>query len=390
VKSNNTNILLWILTTLFGLISCSVAIKTDKMDGEFPGIKNIIADGELTQVIFVHGMGKSEIGFSSHIREGLVNTLKLKSNGAPNLFKIHPEKVAPGYAYLQTWEYMNSQNKTIRFYELTWSPITRELKERTFSADAELDAYRQNLNAALKDFVNDYLSDPFLYIGKYGVSIRSVVTQTICHVMADTNKVKLKKVATCDQHPITKNTQRLSGGIAIVSHSLGSKLIYDSLYNLASTSEKLPQARSFITRIQSVYMMANQITFLELAHASSKKELESVRDNSMQQFIKIRSRLPSKGVLKPVHIVAFTDPDDMLSYPLPQGYCKGNGKSVYIRCVNVLINNNNQSLFGQIANPVYAHTGYRKNRRVIAMISCGSDKIKEKDCYKNAGVLTSR
>lgn len=387
-KRTIKNILIFALI-LSGLAACSVVIRTDRVDGNFPGIKNIMAEGDLTQVIFVHGMGNSKIGFSSHIRRGVINTLKLRINGTPTLFKIHPENTKNGYAYLKTWEYRTSNNKIIRFYELTWSPITRELKERTFSADAELDAYRQNLNAALKEFVNNYLSDPFLYIGKYGVGIRSVVSQAICHVMSDTHKTRLKSVATCSTRALQKNEKVLSGGIAIVSHSLGSKLMYDALYNVALSSGKLPQARSFIGRIRSVYMMANQITFLELAHASSRKKLEQVRDNSMQQFIKVRSRLV-KGKFKPVHIVAFTDPDDMLSYPLPQGYCTGNGKSTHIQCVNVLINNNNESLFGQLANPINAHTGYEKNPRVIGMISCGSDRENEKDCYKNAGVDQSK
>jgi hypothetical protein len=76
----------------------------------------------------------------------------------------------------------------------------------------------------------------------------------------------------------------------------------------------------------------------------------------------------------PIHIVAFTDPNDMLSYPLPEGYCKKYSSSKSARCTNVLVSNNASSLFGQISNPVTAHTSYDSNKAVIRLIACGTNQ----------------
>ena len=104
----------------------------------------------------------------------------------------------------------------------------------------------------------------------------------------------------------------------------------------------------------------------------------------MQEFIRVRSSIVKNKNMTDVYIVAFTDPDDMLSYPLPEAYCKADTSEVHIHCINVFINNNPNSLFGQISNPVTAHTGYKRNTAVIAMISCGSNPKKEAGCFKNA------
>lgn len=372
-----------LLLVMLGSSACSVPIKTEVMDGQFPGIKRITSSENLAQIMIVHGMGDHKVGYSSHIRSGLIQTLGLQKDGDPVLFKIQAEGDVSGYAYLKIWQYRYSGEKIVRMYELTWSPITREIKEITFADDVELNIYRQNLNSTIKQFVNSYLSDPIMYTGKYGKPIRSVFEKAICNIMLDTGEKRIRKISACTRKEDAGRVQ-IPGGVAIISHSLGSKIVYDTLYQIAKNSDKYWLAQEFIGRIRSVYMMANQISFLELASASSKKLLEQNRKNSMQEFIRVRAGLVRDKSMADVYIVAFTDPDDMLSYPLPQAYCKSESGDVQIHCVNVFINNNLKSLFGQISNPVTAHTGYKRNTRVIAMISCGSNHKAEKECYRNA------
>jgi hypothetical protein len=74
-------------------------------------------------------------------------------------------------------------------------------------------------------------------------------------------------------------------------------------------------------------------------------------------------------------IIAFSDPNDLLSYAIPNGFVE---KYLDSRlCVEVTnININVATIFdgfglGKVANPLDAHVGYDTDDRVIALISKG-------------------
>jgi hypothetical protein len=74
-------------------------------------------------------------------------------------------------------------------------------------------------------------------------------------------------------------------------------------------------------------------------------------------------------------IVAFNDPNDLLSYAIPHDFIE---KYLDSRlCINVTNVNINIAKvidafgLGKIANPLEAHTGYTKDDRVVALIARG-------------------
>jgi len=79
--------------------------------------------------------------------------------------------------------------------------------------------------------------------------------------------------------------------------------------------------------------------------------------------------------VKKTSIIAFSDPNDLLSYAIPQEFEDRNLDSRL--CAEVTNININVAKvidllgFGKFANPLTAHTGYDSDERVVALIAHG-------------------
>src|SRR5882757_2754674 len=62
-----------------------------------------------------------------------------------------------------------------------------------------------------------------------------------------------------------------------------------------------------------------------------------------------------------VQVVAFTDPDDILSFPV-------SNQSYPFKIANVYLSNNHWKIPGVGTNPLTAHVNYDKNEQVIRII----------------------
>jgi len=79
-------------------------------------------------------------------------------------------------------------------------------------------------------------------------------------------------------------------------------------------------------------------------------------------------------MLSEIDIIAFSDPNDMLSYSIPPGFTSRYIDSrLCAKTTNININVAQViDIFGiEIANPVEAHNGYKTDERVIALIADG-------------------
>jgi hypothetical protein len=118
-----------------------------------------------------------------------------------------------------------------------------------------------------------------------------------------------------------------------------------------------------------IFMLSNQLPMLQLG-----KELPEITGKKADfcnvDGSKYRSRLFAE-----TSIVAFSDPNDLLSYAIPQDFTEQYLDSRL--CINVTnININIASVFdafgiGKIANPMEAHVGYSRDDRVVALIANG-------------------
>ena len=93
--------------------------------------------------------------------------------------------------------------------------------------------------------------------------------------------------------------------------------------------------------------------------------------------------------MKKMNIVAFSDPNDILSYPIPTNFAQEYIDSrICPTVVNVSLNvAPEQDVFGtfSFANPALAHNGYIEDDRVITLIANGMHRNRpspliEKSC----------
>ena len=183
---------------------------------------------------------------------------------------------------------------------------------------------------------------------------------------------------------------------ASIVESLGSQLFLDVVNDSFDSNEVW--AKEFLSRTESVFMLSNQIPLLSLAKIEpvkikianavpSDEELRQWRDSPplpadpyvlfepLRRFEKgvVESdRIMDRRRSNPIDVIAFSDPNDLLSYPVPPKAVNPSR----LRVVNVFISiaTTGYSMpFGkpQVVNPLKAHTGYQENQIVRKYLIAG-------------------
>jgi hypothetical protein len=355
----------------------------------FPGIKaDLDKNKGTTKVLFVHGVGDRYPGYTTEFLEKLAKELNLnaRSEGQKNIQLTTPLFPDKSLGNLRITHMLNEQSgKELTFYELTWSEITRQEKALlNFDTSGEYDFRRARINAMLKKFSNDTGPDPIIYLGQSRVSILAAFAQSFCW-MATGEWEELPKSG---KHVCTGLNDTSAGHIAnddyvIISHSLGSRIAIDGMQRiatlLASPQERVPAnqkitlSRKAIEALQSqripIFMLSNQLPMLQLG-----RELPEVAGQEASYCTPEGAHF-KKRMVSQTDIIAFSDPNDLLSYGIPPGFAeKFIDSRLCARITNVNINIAKiMDAFGMtdLANPLEAHIGYDTDDRVIAMIARG-------------------
>ncbi|WP_262967282.1 hypothetical protein [Methylobacter psychrophilus] len=343
-----------------------------------------------TKVLFVHGVGDHTPGYTTQFLEKLAKELNLnvRSEGQKNIDLNTPLFPDTDLGNLRVTHLLNEQNgQELTFYELTWSGITRQEKALlNFDTSGEYDFRRARINGMLKKFSNDTGPDPIIYLGQSRVPILAAYAQSFCW-MATQDWAELPSSG---KHACLglndSNADRIANdNYVIISHSLGSRIVMDGMQRIASllaTPEKhfssdqkakvilSPKA---IAALQSkhipFFMLSNQLPMLQLG-----RELPEVAGQEAS-YCNPDGANYKKRMLKETEIVAFSDPNDLLSYGIPPGFSeKYIDSRLCAKITNVNINIAKvMDAFGMadLANPMQAHVGYDQDDRVIAMIARG-------------------
>ena len=128
-------------------------------------------------------------------------------------------------------------------------------------------------------------------------------------------------------------------------------------------------------------MLANQLPLLQITQPKPKVS------GKIQQYCTPNGSYYNKRVFDKVNIIAFSDPNDLLSYDIPQQFVDEYIDSrICPEVTNVSINVADIiSAFGVgVVNPVTAHTGYDNDNRVIEIIANGTRD------YKNNSALSEQ
>jgi hypothetical protein len=355
----------------------------------FMGIEADLAqkDGK-TKVLFVHGVGDHIPGYTTEFLEKLAKELNLnaRSEGQKNIELNTP--LIPGKALgsLRITHLLNEKTrKELTFYELTWSEITRQEKALLdFDTSGEYDFRRARINGLLKKFSNDTGPDPIIYLGQSRVPILAAYAQSFCW-MATQNWEDLPASGkhSCLSLDDSHASQIAKDNYVIISHSLGSRIVIDGTQRIASmlaapekyqtATQKLVVTSKAVNALQkkhiSMFMLSNQLPMLQLG-----RELPEVAGQETS-YCDANGANYKKRMVSETDIIAFSDPNDLLSYGIPPGFAsKYIDSRLCAQITNVNINIAKvMDAFGMtdLANPMEAHVGYDTDDRVVAMIAKG-------------------
>ena len=146
----------------------------------------------------------------------------------------------------------------------------------------------------------------------------------------------------------------------LVSHSLGSYLIFSALDLQGGPQRVTPsdwesKFEKVLSQTSHAYFLANQVRLLELA------DLDTTENGSLIKHLEHWSRLRAQAHQDPPRIVAWSDPDDLLTWQLPGAdQLKANGPNVNNRPAE-----NATKWFWILESPDKAHSNYEKNKHVI-------------------------
>lgn len=371
-----------------------------------PGPKS---NGDI-KVLMVHGIGTHDPGYSTRLAENLARELKLDVVGrAPKTITLrlpsHEQfkvEVAQGLARGKpgdrngtvTVHSFRSKEDTrkLTFYELTWSEIT-EADKRIINFD-DSGAYsfrRAKLNNDLKQFINNHLPDPLIYLGNAHGNIQAAVTQTLCWMYTrDYEHLPNKTDQACNLEGYAPD-EVSKDSYVFISHSLGSRILTDALQTVTKgfaqkhneISSNLALWRDALRNESvTIFMLSNQLPLLQLGRAVPEVT------NQFADYCTEDGAMRGERVFKRTNIVAFSDPNDILSWTVPPEYEDNNMDSRMCPVlVNVIINIAEvKNVLGiEIAAPGEAHRGYDNDQRVIKLIARGmsdneADPLIKKRC----------
>ncbi|MGA7180364.1 MAG: hypothetical protein WBX11_12355 [Thiobacillaceae bacterium] len=369
------------LTTI--VAACSTPYSSPSFESrppgktDFPGVAALVeaAPNHRVDVLMVHGM-------CTHGRDwadDAVKNLNFALGGTDQIkLDARPVEGTKAVLYQQT---LTVPTGTIRASALVWSPIVAPLKhqlcfDQTKKSDSCVaggfakPAYpyeRASLNAALKGgLLDDCLADAIIYQGKSRDAISEQIQKAIVTASSPSGDAgtptDLFKAAASETTPLV-----------LISESLGSKMALDAIYKLVTSpnADASAAGRQTFDRTTQIFMGANQMPILALAD-QSLEGVEVVRagypsypSDPLAALIAIKSKRPSTLAVPAPHVIAFTDPNDLLSYILVPSK-----QVTSYDVVDVVVSNDN-TYFGFLERPDNAHMGYRQNRTVFKLIACG-------------------
>lgn len=342
--------------------------------------------GHSTKIMMVHGISKHLPGYSARLREQLMRTLaldvleeKVKEIQITSPKYLMPDHTRENLGTLQVYRYTDAIRKhEILFYELTWSPITETRKEIIEYDDASANTYkRAGVNEIMKKFMNSTVPDLLIYMDAKRGQINESVGQSICWMFqGDWDSLPDKGAQYCDL-----NKTDVSGVIAeddffFITHSLGSRITIDTIQNYADTINSngmQPNMKRMTDTIRekemTVFMLANQLPLLQLAHKNP-----AVTDK-LGEYCGPGAPRTGERIIRDLNIVAFSDPNDILSYPVHPHFAQNYMDSrICPDVMNVSLNVAPvRNIFGatNFADPLAAHSNYMADERVIGLIADG-------------------
>jgi len=339
------------------------------------------------KILMVHGIGTHIPGYSTRLQENLARALDLDVvSDRPKQISVQQPLLFPNekLGVVRATHYSSREGtKSLVFYELTWSEISEpEKRVIAYDSSGEYAFRRAQLNQVMKGFVNSHIPDPLIYLGDAREKIQVAVAQAFCSMVAyDWDEVGLNSAETCPFNLLTP--QKLFGDdYVFISHSLGSRIVIDSLQRLAEVTSKegadprlagLTLSQDFIEAMRqkefTLFMFANQLSLLQLG-----RKIPAVT-GQINEYCAEDVETRDQRFVQRLNIIGFSDPNDILSWAVPPNYTHEYMDSRLCPVMdNVIINIAKvDNFFGavEVANPAAAHADYEADKRVISLVAHG-------------------
>jgi hypothetical protein len=328
------------------------------------------------KVLMVHGVGDHLPGYSTQFVEKLAKELDLPVMAAQYKNITLTSRIDSGknLGNLRINRLLSKdRSKELLFYELTWSVITAKQKEvLAYDNSGEYSFRRAEVNNLLKKFSNDTGPDPIIYLGESREDILVSFGQSFCWMTkSNWNDLPDDVMQACSFNDDSAAANMLIDQYAFISHSLGSRITIDGMQRIASLLDRRDAdfGRALKNKEIPIYMMSNQLPMLQLG-----RKMPDV-SNQKAAYCQANGEKYSQRMVAKTPIIAFSDPNDLLSYAIPHGFVE---KYLDSRlCIDVTnVNINVATIFdafglGKLANPLDAHVGYDTDDRVVALIAKG-------------------
>lgn len=335
------------------LVGCSsMPYRPAQADGAFPGLVDFVASapGRSVDVLLVHGMCTHDVRWVDETVAQLSSALRAQTQAAPT-----PHAAAPVEGIQIVERTIALRQGELRIKALVWSPLTTPLKHQLdYDHSDRLPAVRAKFNARAKDLLmDDCIPDALIYQGVSRDAMQQRMAQAILR-------------ATEGAAP--------EAPLLVLSASLGSKILFDTLLRMDAAAQRT------IDRLAYLVMAANQIPLLALADqqavapgpgATSTLSAASAAPSgdSLQALLRKRRAAATQRTARKLTLVAFSDPNDLLTYTLERERYAPLGVDV----VNVLVSNA-PTWFGLLERPDHAHGNYLLNPDVARMAACGQPR----------------
>lgn len=238
------------------------------------------------------------------------------------------------------------------------------------------------LNRDLKNTILDWgVPDSFMAVG----ALRPLFCEAMRQLLVKSSRFHADPSKTNDWERNVGNPQEDDREYIVVSHSLGSYLVFSTL-NLGGldqpstgqsglTIEEDAAARYILERTSLVYFFANQLVLLESANEESPQPATALGVQAKpspgalskrlaawaglrERYRQQRNLRKQPGTVAPPQVIAWSDPSDLLTWNVPaiEGIKVDN---VYVR---------NSWWHWLIAAPTTAHLGYASNKTVLRVM----------------------
>lgn len=372
-----------VAATSLALAAVAAGCASPQIDHPFDGLQSLAPasgaseDNDPPRLFIIHGITTQPDSYADLLVAGLASRLASPHEVVHDQHYSVAGAVGFGGAdvdiNVRTYHLYDGPQETLRVSALNWSPLTASIKQHQFRRDDEMS--RALINGEIKTSVlNDGLSDATLYLGAYQTVMRRGVMIGLCAF--------LDGVFANDQcNPISTS----HASVALISESLGSYMLFDAIEALDRSNANSPAGEPLFRRLRQFYMFANQIPLLELAElkphpGAPETAALSITSSKLSAFLDRvrRSHAPRRpervkpAETAPLEIVAFSDPNDLLSYELRrENYREAGADPHSFQTANILYPNAT-AWFGLFADPLTAHTGYSSNPEVLDLVVCGA------------------